>query len=465
MKKRHIALLVLALVVSAGSGYFLSPKAPAPLAAPFAASNLSDVPALGRRGGHKVGTTNLALVNKDQPTLLGINPVTGSIPRTDRRLEIILWYPASLEGAQEEKTSYSFATPEVPDIPADSLPVTLNVDGRAARDAAQDRSGGAYPLVIFSHGFRNFAAGYTALAEHLASRGYVVAAIDHRDAETTPILPIALSFGNTVATRAVDQRFVIAELTRRAGAEGDPLAGLYDPDRIGLMGYSMGGFGALITMGAGFDKAGKLFPLVPGGLLDGDVAGSPALRERVPTGVKALVAFAPWGGGEALRAWAPDGLAAVTVPSLFIVGDQDDVSGFDGGVRWIFDQMTGSDRRLLVYQGARHNIVGDATPPQLAHYFQFVERYEEPVWRRDRILSINAHAVTAFLDGQLKGRADSAAYLTVPTVKAADGVWPTEKPVGAALSGANDEASKGYWPGFQRRWALGLELHHKKAGE
>lgn len=455
MAKRQFAFLALAVAVGVGAGYFLVPKSAAPLAPPFAnAAALSDAPALAARGPYKVGTTNLRLTHKDQPDLMGINPVTGNIPIRDRALDLVAWYPASLKAGEAEKASYSFTTPRTPQIAPESLPATMMAEGRAARDATPDRSGGPYPLIVFSHGFRNFAAGFAQTMENLASKGYVVIAIEHRDAEPSATQPMALVFGNTVVTRAADQRFMIAELAARATASDNPLAGLYDPDRIGLMGYSMGGFGALITMGAGFDAQGPLYPQVPGNLLTNEVAGTEALRAGVPAGVKAMVGFAPWGAGDALRVWSPEGLAAVTVPSLLISGDQDDVSGFEGGVRRIFDQMKGSDRHLLVYQGARHNIAGDGTPPQLAHYFPFVERYEEPVWRRDRILAINAHFVTAFLDATLKGKADSAAYLQVPTVKAADGKWP---------DGA--ESSADYWPGFQRRWALGLELHHKSAGE
>lgn len=455
MAKRRFTFLALILAVGVGPGYFLLPTSAAPLAPPFAgAAALSDAPSLAARGPYRVGTTSLRLTHKDQPNLLGINPVRGTIPTGDRVLDLIAWYPASLKAGEVEKASYSFTTPRTPQIPAESLPATMTAEGHAARDATPDRSGGPYPLIVFSHGFRNFAAGFAQTMENIASKGYVVVAIEHRDGEPSAVQPMALVFSYTVVTRAADQRFVIAELTARAAAGDNPLAGLYDPDRIGLMGYSMGGFGALLTLGAGFDAQGPLYPQVPGNLLAAEVAGAETLRAGVPTGVKAMVGFAPWGADDALRVWSPEGLAAVTVPSLLISGDQDDVSGFEDGVRRIFDQMQGSDRRLLVYQGARHNIAGDGTPPQLAHYFPFVERYDEPVWRRDRILAINAHFVTAFLDATLKGKAESAAYLAVPTVKAADGKWP---------DGAPDSGD--YWPGFQRRWALGLELHHKSAGE
>jgi hypothetical protein len=42
-------------------------------------------------------------------------------------------------------------------------------------------------------------------------------------------------------------------------------------------------------------------------------------------------------------------------------------------------------------------------------------------------------------------------------------VWNADKPAGAAMAMPGDPATAGYWPGFQRRWALGLEMHHTTA--
>jgi hypothetical protein len=154
-------------------------------------------------------------------------------------------------------------------------------------------------------------------------------------------------------------------------------------------------------------------------------------------------------------------LAQITLPSLFIDGDLDDVSDYAKGVRPLWQAMTGSDRYLLSFQNARHNIAVNDAPPELKDYFQFRERLEEPVWRTDRILAINIHMITAFLDWTLKGDDAARSYLDVPTPLANDGVWPIGQgeQVGAALA---DEAgaSAGYWRGFHRRWAVGLQLEH-----
>ena len=44
-----------------------------------------------------------------------------------------------------------------------------------------DAEAGAFPVLIFSHGFASSRTDYTHYLGELASRGYVVAAIEHRD--------------------------------------------------------------------------------------------------------------------------------------------------------------------------------------------------------------------------------------------------------------------------------------------
>jgi hypothetical protein len=74
--------------------------------------------------------------------------------------------------------------------------------------------------------------------------------------------------------------------------------------------------------------------------------------------------------------------------------------------------------------------------------------------------------ITAFLDWHLKGIADRAGYLNVPTPVADDGTWPLKEGEASGASVAQPTGSTAnYWRGFQRRWALGLELHHAPAGD
>lgn len=110
---------------------------------------------------------------------------------------------------------------------------------------------------------------------------------------------------------------------------------------------------------------------------------------------------------------------------------------------------------MIVYDAARHNIAANAVPAVLAGSFNYRERLDEPVWRKDRLNAINAHFITALLDSKLKGQASAAEYLRLPTTRAEDGVWPLE-PGSVAGADRATVVQPGYWPGFQRRWAVGM---------
>jgi hypothetical protein len=148
-----------------------------------------------------------------------------------------------------------------------------------------------------------------------------------------------------------------------------------------------------------------------------------------------------------------------------ISGDGDDIVDYKNGVRWIFDQLTGADRHMLVYRNARHNVVGNPAPRDVIDSgdFRTMEYFSDPVWQAERINGINQHFITAFLDWRLKGIASNADYLNTPTVIADDGEWPATflDQTGSKTAGADQPK---YWRGFQRRWAVGLELHRGNSG-
>jgi hypothetical protein len=87
--------------------------------------------------------------------------------------------------------------------------------------------------------------------------------------------------------------------------------------------------------------------------------------------------------------------------------------------------------------------------------YKGLQSFDEPVWRKDRIAAINQHFITAFLDLYLKGDQTKRAFLHVPMSHSNDGKWVVAP--GTADEGAFSKGSD-FWPGFQRRWALGLEM-------
>ena len=370
----------------------------------------------------------------------------------DQRSAVRFWYPSDIT-ASATRANYRHVVSNKgkPDL-------VVNTAGIAVENSAP-RAGQKYPLVILSHGYRGWASHFSNLAENLASKGYVIASIDHDDADFDSMTSFQMSFGNVMLDRSQDQRQIIGKILAQNASTPQGVSALIDADRVGLVGYSMGGFGALSTAGAPYDADSKTIKQLPADAQRAVTSGS----DDVAPKIKALVLLAPWGGQPDNRSWSPSGLAKITAPVLIIAGNQDDVVDFDHGVSWLFDNLSGTDRQLLVYREARHNIAGNPVPITPNMDFTTLEFFTEPVWRTERLNQINQHFVTAFLDLNLKGDASKAAFLNVPTPIAAQGQWPTK--LGEQLGGkfAGEEQSA-HWRGFQRRWAMGLEMNKASKG-
>lgn len=135
---------------------------------------LPDAPELAVRGEYSVGVRTIDLVDKDRLDIL--NRKDGNVPKYDRSLKVEVWYPAHLEGKKEIEF-YD----EVMGVNGDTLRplIPFQFKGRCLRDAKPFKDNGKFPLLIMSHGYPGSRLIFTYLAENLASKGYVVASIDH----------------------------------------------------------------------------------------------------------------------------------------------------------------------------------------------------------------------------------------------------------------------------------------------
>lgn len=267
------------------------------------------------------------------------------------------------------------------------------------------------------------------------------------------------SFGQVLLARPSDQRSVIAGLLAKSGHEGDAL-GLVDPSQpVGLIGYSMGGYGAIGTAGADYDPSAPPYAKMPEALRQGFAQPSPVAGK-----IGALVLMAPWGGQPDSRVWSAQNLGKISAPVLMIDGDRDDVVNYAKGVRWIFDNLRKTKRRLLTLHEAKHNIAGNFAELPLAATADQIGYFREPVWRQERLNQIDAHFIVAFLDENLKNAAAASAYLDVPTVESDQAEWPITfgEQTGGKLAG--DDQPK-YWRGFPRGWAIGMAMERKAKGE
>ena len=397
---------------------------------------LPDAPELSARGPYKIGVQTLDLVNKNQIDVL--KSKDGVDAFYDRPLKIEVWYPAIVPDETPERVMYEEVLGKSDDKKRPLIPFTYA--GRAVRDAAPQYADGAFPLVIVSHGYVGSRLLLSYLTENLASKGYVVVAIDH----TESTFRDANGFQSTLLNRSKDDLFVLNEMATLSKTKGF-LQGLVDAHNTALIGYSMGGYGALNVVGAGYSgKLDTFFSTMTGGskAIQSRTTNNPDYKASMDARIKAVVAFAPWGMQR--NVWDAEGLKGVTVPVFFVAGSQDDVSGYEDGIKALYKGVVNADRYLLTYANARHNVAPN--PPPAASMkaglpFDEYYRYAEPAWNERRINNINQHFVTAFLGIHLKKK-DYAKYLDVK-------------------ENANDKL----WTGFKPRSCVGLELLHSSAGK
>ena len=404
-------------------------------------TQLPNAPELAAYGELPVGVRQVELVNPGQIDILAIDPAgpkPDPLPTYDRPLTVEIWYPAAAEATGE--TSFrAFLRDGKTEV---------TIQGRAMRDATPASVDTPYPLVLISHGYPGNRFLLSHLAENLASKGYVVASIDHTDSTYRT----QAAFGSTLVNRSLDQLFVLEEMAKMATGEGD-MAGLFDANNTGLVGYSMGGYGAIITAGGGVTETSVGYAWgAPHGTLAIHQAGS-ATHDALPDErIKTAVAFGPWGMNTGF--WDAAGLAGIRIPMLFIAGSQDDTSLYEKGIRAIWENASNLPHALLTYVNAGHNAGAPMPAPEESFFFSeekgfnISEHYTDAVWNTARMNNIAQHFVTAWMDVHLKGDMLKADYLTL-VANSNDGVWSVNED-------GSEKEDHSYWKGFPQGTAKGL---------
>ncbi len=408
-----------------------------------------DAPELAAHGQQAIGVRTIELLNPDQIDIVNVEAGRDH-PRYDRPLTVEVWYPAD--------TTEQGGTYEGVYLRDGETQVTLT--GKAVRDAEPLAGDNApYPLVIISHGYPGNRFLLSHLAENLATKGYVVASIDHTDSTYND----QNKFGSTLVNRPLDQKFVLNEMERLSAEADGFLSGMVEPDNAAIVGYSMGGYGAMISAGAGVTQASTEYDWgAPDGTLGIHLSGSDTYATLPDERVKAVVAFAPWGMNTGF--WDAEGLKGVSKPVFIVAGSVDDVSLYEGGVKTIYDlSVNVPERFLLTFENANHNAAAPMPAPAQSWKhseklgFAPFEHYADAVWDTVRMNNIAQHFVTAFLGKYLKNDNEMEAYLDL-IPNAADGVFALEE-------NGDPKPEHTYWKGFGDRTAKGLTLQHATAAE
>lgn len=226
-------------------------------------------------GQNVVGTRVLELVDAARP-----DPYLSD--GSKRELAIRLWYPVSSHWSGDCKPA-EYAPPAVWDyfaqlVGVKQFPVATN----SCLDSAI--ADGAHPVVLLTPGYTGTFTDYSFLTEDLASRGYVVVAVDH----TYEATAVAFSNGKLVRSlvgshlggsarqdrhslsfavdvRMKDLSFVIDQLGRLNSSGQSQFLGRLDLSKIVVIGHSLGGLTALLSNSADPHVKGAILldPILP----------------------------------------------------------------------------------------------------------------------------------------------------------------------------------------------------------
>lgn len=246
-----------------------------------------------------------------------------------RYLPVEVWYPATpnyvgQDTAEETMDHYDL----LPGFPPSRQGAVRNAEMAEA-------AGGRFPVVLFSHGFGGHRRQSTFLCTHLASHGYVVAAMDHTGNTIVDIAQMTLQammgqgmpdpekmLAEHIEGRPRDCMFVLDRLL--AGDLGIDVAAL-DPERVGMAGHSFGGWTTL-RMAALDRRIRAALPLAPAG-------------GETPLPARHLIESLDFD-------WKRD------VPTLYLVADRDTLLPLDG-MRGLLDK-TRATRRMAVLGNSDH---------------------------------------------------------------------------------------------------------------
>ena len=238
-------------------------------------------------------------------------------------LRVTIWYPAA-EASREE-------------------PLTIGPPGHPLFEVASAApgapfSGGRAPVLLLSHGFGGSARMMGWFGVAMAREGYVVVAVDHPGNNGADQMTVA---GSLMFWERPDDLRVALE-----AAAADPLIGPYlDLSRVGVAGFSAGGFTALAATGGQVDlprvqrfcqqhpedgvcKPQVEFPISPEdqakALASPAFAGAErrAAKSHAIAQVRAAFAMAP----AIVQAFDPASLSAVRTPVMIVAGESDVVA-------------------------------------------------------------------------------------------------------------------------------------------
>jgi predicted dienelactone hydrolase len=285
------------------------------------ASNPTDAPTTPTIATPTTLSTAAAAAAYTEP---GPFPVGVTTLELDGGIPVEIWYPAVAGSTGEVSYDMRDKVPQtVKDLLTADVPAIYTITAGRDADVAAD---GAFPLVLFSHGFSGIREQSSFLTAHLASWGMIVAAPDHWSRDLYHVLDRTLGGPTIVTNDSVDDlRFTRALIEDENSRADSRFFGRVDATRIAAVGHSAGG-GSVLGLAPDDGIAGYV------SLASGASNGAPDTPNTPTTAAPALPA----------------------TPSLFVAGQLDAIVPWDEATKPAFDAAPAPSRFWLL-DGVGHN--------------------------------------------------------------------------------------------------------------
>jgi dienelactone hydrolase len=243
-----IAVIALVTCVAIYVIIMMLQKSPGRLLGSKGIKNMFEFPKL--TGEYGVGTMARHVVDYNRKEPFNLN--------AQRELMVYVWYPAKLE--QMNPHIVYRADKAARDVliragfPEEGIKEFDTTYSHAVPNAPLEGIGAPYPIILFSHGYvGTWPVDLTAFCEELASHGYLVASVAHTyyaamtsfpdGRQITPPAALVGSFPNDKAQKlwTNDEQCALDYLIKINADEQDQFHNFFDTNRIGIIGYSMGG--------------------------------------------------------------------------------------------------------------------------------------------------------------------------------------------------------------------------------
>ncbi|MBD2450031.1 alpha/beta hydrolase [Nostoc sp. FACHB-152] len=249
------------------------------------------------------------------------------------------------------------------------LPVDVYIP-QAKTQGSNNQPASPFPLIVISHGLASDRYALAYLAQHLASYGFAVAALDHPGSNSQRFQQYFAGLAGPpepreFIDRPLDVKYVLDELQRLATVNAS-LKGKINFQQVGAIGHSFGGYTVLTLAGAKLNFAQLRRDCYPNRSLNLSLLLQCQASELAPkdyslqdSRIKAVMAINPINSS----VLGQSGLSQIKVPAMLVTGSQDIFAPAIPEQIRPFTWLTDTNKYLLLIQNATHfTALEESTP-------------------------------------------------------------------------------------------------------